>query len=61
MTPHAYQRQARVRLAVKLIRAGLPLGEVAFATGFSDQAHLTRWFRKMLGVTPGSYRQAMQA
>jgi AraC-like DNA-binding protein len=61
MTPHAYQRQARVRLAVKLIRAGLPLGQVAFATGFSDQAHLTRWFRRMLGVTPGSYQQAMQA
>ena len=61
MTPHAYQRQARVRLAVKLIRARRPLGEVAVATGFSDQAHLTRWFRRMLGMTPGNYRRAMQA
>jgi AraC-like DNA-binding protein len=59
MTPHAYQRQARVRLAVKLIRADRPLGEIACATGFADQAHLNRWFRRMLGVTPGAYRQAM--
>lgn len=61
MTPHAYQRQARVRLAVNLIREKRSLGEVAFATGFADQAHLTRWFRRMLGVTPGAYRQAVQA
>lgn len=61
MTPHAYQRQARVRMAVKLIRSNRPLGEVASATGFADQAHLNRWFRRMLGVTPGIYRQAMQA
>ncbi len=58
MTPHAYQRQARVRSAIALIRLGRPLSEVAAATGFTDQAHLTRWFRRMMGVTPGAFRDA---
>jgi len=58
MTPHAYQRQARVRAALDLIRRGEPLAEVATAAGFSDQAHLTRSFRARLGVTPGAYREA---
>jgi len=58
MTPHAYQRQARVRSAIALMRLGRPLSEVAAATGFADQAHLTRSFRRMMGVTPGVFRDA---
>ncbi len=61
MTPHAYQRQARVRAAIALIRLGRPLGEVAAASGFADQAHLTRSFRRMMGVTPGVFRDATRA
>lgn len=59
MSPHAYQRQARVRRAADLIRRGHPLGHVATAAGFSDQAHMTRSFRRTLAVTPGAYRTAM--
>jgi AraC-like DNA-binding protein len=61
MTPHGFQRQARVRMAMDLIRAGRPLSEVAAATGFADQAHLTRGFRRVLGMTPGAYRMAMHS
>lgn len=61
MTPHAYQRQARVRQAIHLIRANRPLPEVAFSAGFADQAHLTRWFRRMMGITPGAYQKAIQS
>jgi AraC-like DNA-binding protein len=58
MTPHHYQRQARVRLAVRLIRRGMALADIAAAAGFADQAHLTRSFQSRMGVTPGAYRAA---
>jgi AraC-like DNA-binding protein/mannose-6-phosphate isomerase-like protein (cupin superfamily) len=60
MTPHAYQRQARVQAAAQMIRQGTALSEVAMAVGFADQAHLTRSFRRMIGVTPGSYQAAFR-
>jgi AraC-like DNA-binding protein len=58
MTPHGYQRQARVRFAAGMIRLGHSLIEVAAASGFADQAHLTRSFRQTMGITPGAYRSA---
>jgi AraC-like DNA-binding protein len=59
MTPHAYQRQARVRLAIRLIRARHSLAEAGAASGFTDQAHFTRWFRRFMAVTPGQYQKAV--
>jgi AraC-like DNA-binding protein len=58
MSPHRYQRQARVRFAAGLIRLGLALAEAALSAGFADQAHMTRSFRSTMGVTPGAYRDA---
>jgi AraC-like DNA-binding protein len=55
MPPHAYLTQARVRRARSLLRAGMPISDVAAATGFADQAHLTRQFKGLMGVTPGRY------
>ncbi len=58
MSPHGYQRQARVRWAAELLRRGEPLGEIATRAGFADQAHFTRTFRRTMGVTPGAYKAA---
>lgn len=58
MSPHGYQRQARVRFAAGMIRRGHALSDAASAAGFADQAHMTRSFRRMIGVTPGAYRDA---
>ncbi|MGI5224243.1 AraC family transcriptional regulator [Actinoallomurus sp. CA-142502] len=58
MAPSDYQRQLRLRTARRLIAAGEPLSDVAARTGFADQAHLTRWFTRYYGVTPGGYRLA---
>ncbi|WP_394830293.1 AraC family transcriptional regulator [Pendulispora rubella] len=58
MSPHAYQRQARIRLAAQWLREGRAIRDVANASGFADQAHLTRSFRRTMGVTPGAYKAA---
>lgn len=61
MTPHAYQTQTRVRRAKSLLRAGLPITQVAAEAGFYDQAHLTRHFKRIVGLTPGRYAKDVTA
>ena len=53
--PHAYQTQLRVTRAKSLLVDGCAIAEVAAETGFADQAHLTRQFKQIVGVTPGRY------
>jgi AraC family transcriptional regulator len=38
----------------------LSLSAIAFATGFSDQSHLTRHFRQIVGITPGQFRWSLR-
>ena len=58
LAPSDYQRQLRLRAARELLIGGTSAAEAAASAGFADQAHLTRWFRRYYGVTPGVYRQA---
>ncbi len=55
LPPHAYLTQVRVERAKAMIAKGTPLVAVANAVGFVDQSHLTRSFRRIVGVTPGLY------
>ncbi|WP_328933092.1 MULTISPECIES: AraC family transcriptional regulator [unclassified Streptomyces] len=55
IAPHQYLMSRRVDHARRLLLEGRPPGDVATATGFYDQSHLTRHFRKLVGVTPGRY------
>jgi AraC-like DNA-binding protein len=59
MPPHAYLRQLRVDRAKELLASGLGAAEVAAATGFADQSHLTRQFKRIVGITPGAYGRAI--
>ncbi|GGS43261.1 AraC family transcriptional regulator [Streptomyces cinerochromogenes] len=58
--PYAWLAQHRVTKARVLLETGLRPAEVAPLVGFADQAHLTRWFRRVLGVTPAAYRNSVQ-
>jgi AraC-like DNA-binding protein len=59
LAPSDYQRQLRVRAARGLLSRGAPPAVAAAEAGFADQAHLTRWFRRYYGITPGAYRNAV--
>ena len=61
MPPSDYQRQLRLREARALIAAGTPISEAAALAGFADQSHLSRWFVRYYGVTPGRYQGAAHA
>ncbi|HEX5830777.1 MAG TPA: helix-turn-helix domain-containing protein, partial [Gemmatimonadaceae bacterium] len=56
--PYAYLALVRVRRARALIARGHPLSSVTYVTGFSDQSHLTRQFKRVVGVPPGRYARA---
>ncbi|HEX7735411.1 MAG TPA: AraC family transcriptional regulator [Ktedonobacteraceae bacterium] len=55
LPPHSYLTQVRVARARHLISASMPLADVADAVGFTDQSHLNRHFKALVGVTPGQY------
>ncbi|WP_369214839.1 helix-turn-helix domain-containing protein, partial [Streptomyces flavofungini] len=60
LPPYAWLAQHRVARARAHLEAGLRPAEAASLVGFADQAHLTRWFRRVLGVTPAAYRNSVQ-
>lgn len=53
MSPHRYVIQHRLGRALELIRdKHLPLADIAASTGFSDQSHMSRWMKRVYGVSP---------
>lgn len=58
-TPMRYVLAYRIEQAVKMMGDYTrPLGEIALACGFSDQAHFTRSFKQVMGETPRNFRAA---
>jgi AraC-like DNA-binding protein len=55
LPPHAFQLQLRVDRAKTLLARGVDIASVAQRTGFADQSHFTRVFRRSVGVTPGRF------
>jgi AraC-like DNA-binding protein len=59
LPPHAYWQITKLNDARRRLRAGHPIAAVAADTGFSDQSHLGRCFRRVFGVTPGRFRAGL--
>jgi hypothetical protein len=56
-----YIRKLRIEKAIGLIaQPNYSLTEIAYLTGFSDQSHFTRIFKKHTGQNPSSYRKKMK-
>ena len=55
--PHTYLLRRRLENVEHMLRkTQTPLSEIALATGFSDQSHLARHFRRWAGVSPSAVR-----
>lgn len=60
LTPHAWLMQHRTRKARQLLEQGVAIADAAAQTGFTDQSHLTKSFKRLLGYTPGQLRNCVQ-
>ncbi len=57
-SPHSYVIQRRSEAARRLLLDhDNPLSDIAYATGFSSQSHMTTAFKNVFGVTPGAVRR----
>lgn len=57
-TVHAYVMGRRVERARSLMaNSPATLSDIAVRCGLSDQSHLTRWFRRVVGATPARWRR----
>jgi AraC family transcriptional regulator len=60
LSPINYIVRQRIERAKKLLtETELPIADIALQAGFSGQSHFTTFFRKLVGVTPRSFRRAM--
>ena len=55
-----YMRKMRIEKAIHLMEADYSLTEIAYLTGFSDQSHFNRIFKKQTGQNPSSYKKSLQ-
>ncbi len=56
-----YIRQRRIEFACQMLaNTNIPLSEIALAAGFSDQSHLTRTFKRYMGMPPSQYRELLR-
>jgi hypothetical protein len=57
-TPHSYRNLLRIERARELLARGAAAAEIASDLGFADQAHFSRRFKRVVGLTPSSYARA---
>ena len=60
IAPYSFVTQVRIEQAKRLLRAGTGISGVSQRVGFADQSHLTRQFKRLVGVTPGAFSRAVR-
>ena len=62
LAPKHLARVVRIRRALDLLSvAGVPLSDTAMASAFSDQAHMSREFRELIGAPPSDLSQRLRS
>jgi AraC family transcriptional regulator len=61
LPPHQFLMQLRVERAKRMLAGGTTIIEIALACGFTHQEHMTRIFRRAVGMTPAAFRRSIQA
>ncbi len=60
ISPYSYLETIRINQAKKLLEQGKKPIDVSFLTGFSDQSHLTKFFKSQVGLTPKQYMEIFE-
>ena len=60
LTPHKFRVQNRVRKAQRCLAEGGTIAEAALMSGFYDQSHFDRYFKKIVGVSPKDYVSSLR-
>ena len=55
-SPYRYLTMRRLERAKRLVRENFTLAEAAVESGFTDQSHMTRHFKRANGLSPGRWR-----
>ncbi|MFP7731945.1 AraC family ligand binding domain-containing protein [Priestia aryabhattai] len=61
ISPYSYLETIRINQAKKMLEQGKRPIDVSFLTGFSDQSHLTRFFKSQVGLTPKQYMKIFES
>lgn len=57
VSPQEFVLKMRVDCARRMLARGAPLSHIAHECGFSHQSHLTRYFKLLIGTTPGEFKK----
>jgi len=61
-SPHNYLLNLKLERARELLRnPSISLIDIALDCGFSSHSHMSRFFHKLVGVTPSAYRRSLRA
>lgn len=60
ITPHEYLTDRRIKAARQNLQGPDSLADIALASGFFDQSHFSKVFKKYVGISPGVFRRQNQ-